>query len=1030
MNLPAFAVNRPVTTTMIFVAIILIGIFSLTRIPIDLFPEIEPPIISVITAYPGAGAEDVENNVTEPLERTLGTVSNLNQMTSTSEDNVSLITLEFDWGVDLNAASNDVRDQLELARQNLPEDVEFPTIFKIDTGLFPVIIASFTAEESYFELNDLIDDIIGDAVRRVPGVGTVNVGGGPVREIHVEIDPQKLEAYNLTLTQVNQTIASENANFPVGNLKMGLTDYNVRLPAEFNSVHEMNNVVLSNQQGEVIYLRDVATIQDTFQDISQEDRLNGRNGITLIVQKQSDANTVTVAQDAVETIEEELGNLPADVEFHIINDSSEFILNSVSNLATSIILGAVFVILVVLFFLQRLNATFIVATVLPTSLIGAFIFLYFTDNSLNVISLSSLAIALGMVVDDAIVILENITTKIEQGSRVTEAAIYGSSEVGLAVFATTLTVVAVFFPLVFLTGIAGVLFSQLGFLVSITVSVSTFAALTLIPMLASRYLRSTREESQRTQRFTWLRRPISRFLNRMNQLYHDSLLKVLNYRGITLTASIILFIASLALIPMLGTEFMPASDTGQVQMVVELDAGIRLEETLETTDTIENWLMEEYSGIIEAVQSQTGVSEEGGISTLFTEDAGSNIINFTLRFVSKDERERTVFELVEEIRAYVSDTPGLYRLSVSEAGGGIGGGASPINLQLISNNTDITLPLANEIADRVEEIPGTRNVEVSIRPERPELVIQPDREKIARLGLNSAAVASALNGAVQGFTTTQYRDQEGEEYDIRVRVPEEYRNTVTELANLPIQTAQGNIVRLQEVADIQQSTVAPSIDRIDQERVVSVTSDAFERSIGEITGDINQLLASMDIPQTVEISFGGDVEDQQEAFADLVLLLVMSIILVYIVMASQFENYRDPFVIMFSIPFSFTGVFIALFITGYPVSVVAFLAAILLIGIVVKNAIVLVDYVNILRDRGQPLLEAISEGSTNRLRPVLMTALTTMLAMLPLALSTGEGSETWQPLGIAVVGGLFLSTFLTMYIVPVIYSYLQKEKLV
>lgn len=1029
MNLPAFAVNRPVTTTMIFVAIILIGIFSFTRIPIDLFPEIEPPVISIITSYPGAGAEDVETNVTEPLERTLGTVSNLNQMTSTSEDNVSLITLEFDWGVDLNAASNDVRDQLELARQSLPDDVEFPTIFKIDTGLFPVIIATFTAEESFFELNDLIDDRIGDAVRRVPGVGTVNVGGGPEREIHIEIDPHRLEAYNITLNQVNQAIASENVNFPVGNLKMGLTDYNVRLPGEFNSVYEMNNIVLSSQGGEVIYLRDIATIRDTFQDITQVDRMNGRNGITLIVQKQSDANTVTVAQEALETIEEEMGNLPADVQFHIINDSSEFILNSVSNLTTSIIMGAIFVVLVVLFFLQRLNATFIVATVLPTSLISAFIFLYFTGNSINVISLSSLAIALGMVVDDAIVILENITTKIDQGSRVSEAAVYGSSEVGLAVFATTLTVVAVFFPLVFLTGIAGVLFSQLGFLVSITVSVSTFAALTLIPMLAAKNLRSAREAGQRKQRFTRIKQPLEHFLDRLNRTYRNSLLRILNYRAITLIVSVLLFIVSLALVPVLGTEFMPASDTGQVEMVVELDPGIRLEETLETTENIEDWLMDEYPDILEAVQSQTGVSEEGGIGTLFTEEAGSNIINFTLRFNSKDERERTVFDLVEEIRREVSDTPGLYRLSVSEAGGGIGGGAAPINLQLISNNLDVTLPLANEIAERVEEIPGTRNVEVSIRPERPELVIQPDREKIARMGLNSASVANALNGAVQGFTTTQYRDREGEEYDIRVRVPEDYRNTITKLENLPIQTAQGSIVRLQELADVQQSTVTPTIDRIDQERVVSVTSDAFERSIGEITGDVNQLLSSMDIPPTVETSYGGDVEDQQEAFADLALLLVMSIILVYIVMASQFENYRDPFVIMFSIPFSFTGVFIALFITGYPVSVVAFLAAILLIGIVVKNAIVLVDYVNILRDRGMPLLEAVSQGSTNRLRPVLMTALTTMLAMLPLALSTGEGSETWQPLGIAVVGGLFFSTFLTMYIVPVIYSYLQKEKL-
>ncbi|MDG5767125.1 efflux RND transporter permease subunit [Balneolales bacterium ANBcel1] len=1025
--MPKIAVEKPVTTTMVFVAIFVLGMVSLFRLPVDLLPEIEPPIISVITSYPGAGAEDVERNVTEPLERVLATVSDIKEIRSTSEDHVSLITLEFDWGVNLDIATNDIRDQLELSRQGLPDGADFPIIFKIDTGLFPVAVGSFTANESYFEIRELIDTEVGDAVRRLPGVGTVFVSGGPTREIQVEVDPVKLEAYNLDLSMVNQIIAAENINMPVGNIKMGLTDYNIRVPGEFNSVHELEDIVLGRSNGEVLYLRDVATIRDGYRDVTQEVRINGEQGAAIIVMKQSDANTVTVAREALRVIEEQMERLPADVNFSVMHDGSDFVLNAIFNLATALVAAAVFVILIVLFFLRRLKATIIIASTLPFSLIGAFIFLDLSGNTLNMITLSSLAIAIGMVVDDAIVILENITTKIERGSRVTEAAIYGSSEVGLAVFATTLAVVAVFLPLTFLSGIAGIMFSSIGALVSITVVVSTIAALTLIPMLASKFLKPREEQEKADKKFERITGPLKRFLDGLHRVYKYSLIKTLHYRKTTIAVCLLIFGSSLAIVPMLGTEFIPAADDGQLEITMEFDSGQRLEETLKANQQVEEWIREQYGDILRIIQTEAGASDEGGIASLFGA-GGSNIAEISVRFVSKTERDKSIFEIAEEVRRYVAGIPGLYSYNVSD-GGGMGAGTAAIELQLRSDDLETTLPLAYEIASRTENIPGARNVEVSIRPERPELIVRPDRQKISQLGLNTATIANSLNLAVQGSTTSRYREA-GEEYDIRVRIPESYRNTISRLESIPIHTAQGMVVRLSDVATVEESTTAPQINRVDQERVVSVTLDNYDRTAGEIVEDMEAMLAEMEIPRTIGIHFGGEYETQMDAFGDLLTLLILCTFLVFAVMASQFENYRDPFIIMFSIPFSFTGVFLALLITGLPLSIMAFLAAILLIGIVVKNAIVLVDYVNIFKKRGMTLRTAVIEGSTDRLRPVLMTAFTTMLAMLPLALSTGEGSETWQPLGIAVIGGLLFSTFITMYLVPVLYTYAKREKLV
>lgn len=1024
MNLPEVSVRRPITTIMLFVAIIIIGFVSFQRLPIDIFPEIEPPYISVLTQYPGASAQDVELNVSKKIESGLSSVTNLKKIRSTSIDNISVVSLEFEYGTNLDEAANDIRSALEFTKRNLPDDAEDPTIFKFSTNMMPILFIAVQADQSYVGLNKLVENQITDPLKRVPGVGTVQAFGGPVRQILVHLDSKKLEAYNISAAQIGQVLQSENINLPSGSIKMADMEYNIRVPAEFSNANEIKNVVVGSQAGKVIYLKDVATVLDSLKDRTINVRLNGGQGLQIMVQKQSGANTVQVAKDVKAKIEELKKNLPSDVKIDIIQDSSEFIVYSINNLAEAVLLGGIFVIIVVLLFLRQWRATFIIILTLPVSLIGAFIYLYFSGSTINIISLSSLSIAVGMVVDDAIVILENISRHVERGARPREAAVFGSSEVGLAVSAATFTIVAVFFPLVFISGIAGILFNELGFLVTVMILVSLLAALTLIPMLSSKLLIAKKDAKPiKNPLLRKIDLILAKALDKLDDFYKGILEWALDHKKTVISTSLAIFLISLSLVPKLGTEFMPQADSAQFSVTLELEPGKRLEETVEYVKKIEEIVKKDFPEVI-YISARAGVNDMGFSSILFGQNEGSNITAFQIRASKIKQRNRSIFEMADALREKLKPFVGIKTLTVNTSGGMAfltGATGSAIEVDIVGPDLDKSYLVANQLKDYMSKLNGTRDVRIDIGEPRPELQVVLERDKMALNGLNTAMVGSTLRNSYYGLTPTKYREL-GDEYDIFISLPPDKKNSITEIENLPIKTLLNTTVRLKDVGKVIQSYSLPTIKRKEQERVIGVLSDVTGRSLGEVTSDIKKYASTIELPPNTTIEYAGQIEQQSDTFKDLFFLLLLSVVLVYMVMAAQFESLLDPFIIMFSVPFAFTGVFFGLFILGIPFSVIAFLGSIMLIGIVVKNAIVLVDFTNITRARGIGLKEAIVYSGRNRLRPVLMTTLTTLLGLLPLAISTGEGSEIWKPLGISTISGLFFSTLITLVLVPVLYS--------
>jgi len=1013
MSIYGSAVKNPITTIMIFLAIIVFGGYSLVNLPIDVYPEIEFPAITVFTTYGGASASDIETNISKPIEDALNTVDNLKQIQSVSRDNISVVTLEFEYGTDLSEAANDIRDYLSFIEEALPEGAEDPMIFKFSSSMMPIAVFAITAEESYEGIEKLLEEKIVNPLNRIDGIGSISLMGTPIRQVNIEINPRKLEAYNLSIEQIGSILKAENLNMPTGNIKMGQMNYPLRVEGEFNQSEIIKNVVLGSYNGQTIYLKDVASVNDSIKEMTVDEKINGKQGIRMIIMKQSGANTVKIAKEVNEKLASLENSLPTDVKLLNVFDSSEFIKDSINNLTTTLLFALLFVTLVVLFFLGRWRATFIIVLTIPISLIVAFIFLYVTDSSINIISLSALSIAIGMVVDDAIVVLENIAKHIDRGSTPREAAIYATNEVWLAVIITTLTVVAVFFPMTMIGGMTGVLFKELGWIVTITVITSTIAAITLTPMLSSKMLRliSKNNESKKISYYN-LVIPI---FDKIDMAYGRILKWSLHHKKLITIVSFAIFIGSLFLSGKLGTEFIPETDEGRLSVSVELQPGTRVERTTELARKIDQFLNEIPE--VNLISTSAGSDEEGGMIAIFM-STGSNIINYTIRLTDLEERERSVWDIAEEIRLKLDNFPEIMNYNVTMGSSGMA--ATTVDVEIYGYNIDNTTILANTIADKLKTLDGARDIKISREKAKPELRIELDRQKMATVGLNTAMVSTALYNRIAGMKASQYRE-EGEEYDIVIRFTEEYRNSISDLENISLQTAMGKSVKLGEVGNIKEYWSPPNIERKRRERVVTISTTPYKISLGDLAKNIQSEVDKMDIPKDVLIEIGGAYEDQQESFQDLAMLLLLSLVLVYIVMASQFESLKMPFIIMFSIPFAFTGVILALYFTNTTLSVIAALGAIMLVGIVVKNAIVLVDYINLMRDRGYELDEAIIESGKSRLRPVLMTALTTILGMLPLALSTGEGSEIWSPMGISVIGGLVFSTIITMIIVPIIY---------
>jgi HAE1 family hydrophobic/amphiphilic exporter-1 len=1022
MSIYKTAVSKPVSTFMVFTAVIVMGIYSLINIPVDLYPEIDPPFLSVMTTYSGASAADIETNITKRLEDALNTVDNVKEVTSVSSDNLSVITLEFNWGADLNESTNEVRDVIDRIYDFMPDDVDRPTIFKFNTNMMPIVFFAVTAEESYPGLDKILDEKIINPLNRINGVGSVSIIGAPRRVVYVDADPRRLDAYHLTIEQLGNVIGAENLNMPSGNIKMGSLDYQLRIQGEFAESRQLSDLVVGNFNGVPVYLRDVAVVRDSLKDLLQDEKINGKTGLRMFVMKQSGANTVKVAREVNSSLQELKQNLPPDIKIDLIIDTSSFIKGSISNLSQTLMYAFIFVVLVVLFFLGRWRATFIIGLTIPISLIVSFIYLYITGNSINVISLTSLSIAIGMVVDDAIVVLENITRHIERGSSPREAAIYATNEVWLSVIITTLVVVAVFFPLTLVSGLTGMMFNQLGWIVTITVVTSTLAAISLTPMMASKMLR-LREKQLKPKKFSH-QALIEPMLNKMDNAYAALLAWVLKHKLITLLVSLLIFLSSLMLMRFVGTDFMPQTDESRITIAMELQTGTRVEESMITARKMEKIIQEQYPEV-EVLAVSTGADDEGSMFSLFS-TAGSNIINFMMRLQHVDERERSVWEIADAMREQIATFPEVITATVSTTGGGFGmGGENNVAVEIYGFDFNTTNGIAEAIRQKLSLLPEATDISISRKKDKPELQVILDRDKLALHGLSSAAVSGMVRNRVNGMVASRFKE-EGEEYDIRVRLSEEYRNSITLLEELTIMNQQGKMIKLKEIGRIEEYWGPPSIQHKRKERVVTVSVKPNGIALGDLAKKVLEVVDEVEVPQDVLVQVGGAFEDQQESFQDLALLMLLSLILVFIVMASQFESFTMPFIIMFSIPFAFTGVILALLITGTTLTIVAALGAVLLIGIVVKNGIVLVDFTNLMRDRGMRLVDAIVASGRSRLRPVLMTAFTTILGMLPLAMSTGEGSEIWRPMGITVIGGLVFSTIVTMIIIPVMYGLLAR----
>lgn len=1019
MSIYKSAVKKPITTIMVFVAVAVFGFYSLSKLPVDLYPELELPAISVMTIYAGANSSEIETNVTKPIENSLNTLDNLKEVTSVSRDNVSVITLEFEWESNLDEASNDIRNALEFIKDNLPDGCESPVIYKFNSSFMPILFYAITAEESYEGIEKIIEEKVVNPLNRIEGIGSIGLSGLPGRTIYVEVDPLKIESLGLSVEMIGGIIQAENINLPAGNVKMGQMDYQLKVQGEFTQSDQIKNIAIGSFNGQTIKVGDVAEVRDSIKDMSIVEKINGKTGIRMFVQKQSGANTVKIAKQVKEKLVEIEKTLPPDMKIVPIMDSSEFISDSISNLTETLMYAFLFVILVVLFFLGRWRATFIVVLTIPISLIVSFIFLGMTGGSINIISLTSLSIAIGMVVDDAIVVLENITKHIERGSSPREAAIYATNEVWLAVIVTTLVVVAVFFPLTLVSGLTGVLFYQLGWIVTITVVTSTIAAITLTPMLSSKMLKVLKP---RKNRFSY-DKTIKVFLDKLDNFYERIIKWVLKRKIPALVISILIFGATMAIIPKIGTEFIPEADQSRVTATIELQTGLRVEETQEVAQKIEKIINQKYPETI-MLSTSAGSDDDGGISAIWG-SSGSHIINVSMRLSSVDERDRSCWQIGDDLRKELDKIPEIEDYKISYGGRMQMGGENNVAVEIFGYNFDKTNMVAAEIAAKMENIDIARDIQISRDEMKPELELVLDRDKMAMFGLNTATVSLALRNRVEGLTATKFRD-DGDEYDIIIRFREENRNSISDIEDIIVINQQGIKVRLGDIGQVVETWLPPNIDHKRRERIVTVTATPFNASLGDLANQIKEIVDQTEVPNGVLIDVGGSYEDQQESFMDLGLLMVLSLLLVYIVMASQFESFKMPLIIMFSIPFSFSGVVLALWLTGTNLSIIAALGAVLLIGIVVKNAIVLVDYINLMRDRGYELYEAIAMSGKSRLRPVLMTALTTGLGMLPLALSTGEGSEIWSPMGISVIGGLIFSTVLTLVVIPVVYAILER----
>ncbi len=1000
MKLSDFSIKRSVTTAMVILMVLLIGTVALSRLSLDLYPDITFPGAAIITNYEGVGSEEIENLISKQIESSVATVEGVKSINSTSSMGTSTVVVEFNWDRNMDFAVQDLREQVDLiSNAVLPENAESPIIFKFDPSMLPIM--NYGVSAAGLEIDELkkeVEDKLVPRLERISGVAQVNMQGGLEREIIIALKRDKVNYYNLDFDTITNIVRAENVNVSAGDVLQGDKEFLVRTVGKFSNLDEIRNINIpvGNRQ---IKLSDVAEVRDGFADLSTLSRTNGERSLSLSIQKQTDANTVEVASSVRQEIEK-ISNEYPNFSFALAMDQSEFIEDSIASVSQNAILGGFLAVIILFLFLRNIRSTIIIATAMPISIIGTFILMYFADVNLNVISLGGLALGVGMLVDNAVVVLENIYRYRSMGEGKIEAAREGASEVGMAIAASTITTVVVFLPIVFVEGMAGQLFKDLALTVAFSLIASLMVALTLIPMLASKILKIKPKELERNKKD-----------GRIKKIYRGALSRALKHRWVFVVLLIILLAGSFALVPQLGFEFMPNTDQGAFSVSYELPVGTALSRSNEVSTEIESVLMN-----IEEVETVIATVGSGG---RMSSNTSSHIGNLNVQLVDLAERDRSTSEIMEEIRQRIN-IPDL-DISVEEQQGGAGGGGAPVNVKLLGDDLNILeRETANAVA-AIEDIEGLREIEDSFSEGQPEYQIQVNRSIASRFGLNVSQIANTVRTAISGSTVTRY-EIAGDEYNIRVRLEEDQIEQISQVPDLNIQTASGQMIPLSRVASLKITEGPVEILRQDQERYSEITADIHKVDLGTVMGQIQERLAEVELPEGYRFSYEGEFADVQESFSSLAMAFGLAVLLIYMVMASQFESLVHPFTIMFTIPLAVIGVIFGMYLTNSIVSVASILGLITLAGIVVNNAIVMVDYINQLRRRGSEKIEAILKAGTVRLRPILMTALTTILGLLPIALGIGEGSESTQPMGIVIVSGLSFATFLTLFVIPIFYS--------
>ncbi|MFZ0391217.1 MAG: efflux RND transporter permease subunit [Calditrichia bacterium] len=1020
MKLVNFSISKQVTLTMMYLIIIGFALFSFSQLKVDLFPEIDFPVIGIITQYSGVGPEDMENLIARPLEEAVSATKNVKKVSSQVSQGVALTMLEFDWGTDIDKAEADVRKRVDFVRDLLPEEATEPLTFAFDPSMAPIMfLLLISDDQGPAELRQLGEDRVEPLLERVDGIASVETQGGLSRQVNIRLDPVKLAAHQLSPTAVVNSIRSQGGLLPAGKIETPTTNFSLRILSEYHSLEEIQNVVLKYENTRPLLLKDVAAVEDGYEEVIGDVRANYKQSVYLRLFKQSDANTVQAARNAREALEGIKALLPEGTEIRIVYDQSEYIMRSVSNLGNTGLIAFILAFLIIYLFLRNIRGSIIMGLAIPVSIISTFAVMMLANLTLNIVSIAGLALAIGMLVDNSIVVLENIFRYRESGIPLAESANRGASEVGMAITASTLTTIGVFFPVLFVPGIAGELFNDMVVTITFSLFASLIIALTLVPMLSSRYLKTDAET--RNRRLKGFKDFVDKRLTGLTNRYSRSLHWSLQHKKWVLLGTALLLIASLGLIPFIGGEFLPGSDEGFIALTINREKGTPLDQTRLTVLELEKIIQQE---IPEATDTFVLFGSAEGIFAMFG-GSGSESINLRIRLTPMEERTRSQAEIENALREKLDKLPGITYQFIQP---GVMGSQRQIELKLFGHDLKLARQIADSLKFKMEQIPGFVDVDINMKEGGQELRIIPERPRLNDLKLSTLQVADIISTAIQGRVAARYREG-GDEYDILVRLDKPFRENKESIQNLLIPTVTGKMVHLEQVARVEQGEAPTTIFRENQERFVSVGADLYKLDLSSARDKIDQILSETAIPNDFQIIVGGAAEDQQESFFYLGIAFFAAILLVYMIMASQFESLIDPLIIMFTVPLSVIGVFLALFLTGTTLSVMALVGLVMLAGIVVNNGIVLVDYINQLRRQGMTLYDAAETGGQVRMRPVLMTAATTILGMVPLALELGSGSENWAPLARAVIGGLTTSTLLTLFIIPIMYVVFEQTSL-